>query len=121
IRTASGREVVAVTETARELTVTDRALVEVFCSRLSVAFDNVILYEQLHEANVRLEERVLERTQALSTANHRLRTQWDRLRRANEYKSEILGTVAHDLKNPLSVILGRAEMLNEVVAIKPVP
>ena len=34
-----------------ELSSTDRALIEVFCSRLSIAFDNVILYEQLQEAN----------------------------------------------------------------------
>jgi signal transduction histidine kinase len=26
------------------------------------------------------------------------------------FKSEILGTVAHDLKNPLGVILGRTEI-----------
>ena len=36
---------------AASLSETDRALVEVFCSRLSVAFDNVILYEQLQQAN----------------------------------------------------------------------
>jgi signal transduction histidine kinase len=100
---------------------TDRALVEVFCSRLSVAFDNVILYEQLHEANVRLEERVRERTRALTAANERLTSQWARIRRANEYKNEVLGTVAHDLRNPLSVILGRAEMMNELAAMNPVP
>ena len=35
----------------------------------------------------------------------------ERLQRANEFKSEVLGTVAHDLKNPLGVILGRTEML----------
>src|SRR3954471_20050689 len=107
IRTASGREVVVAVETARPMSETDRALVEVFCSRLSVAFDNVILYEQLHEANVRLEERVRERTRALTAANERLTSQWARIRRANEYKNEVLGTVAHDLRNPLSVILGR--------------
>ena len=45
--TGSGREVVVLLETPRPLTDTDRSLVEVFCSRLSVAFDNVILYEQL--------------------------------------------------------------------------
>ena len=56
--TMSGREVVVVLEAARHLSDTDRALVEIFCSRLSVAFDNVILYEQLQEANARLEERV---------------------------------------------------------------
>jgi signal transduction histidine kinase/CheY-like chemotaxis protein len=121
VRTATGREVVVLLETVRPLTTTDRSLVEVFCSRLSVAFDNVILYEQLHEANVRLEERVRERTRELTTANQRLSAQWSRLRQANEFKSEVLGTVAHDLKNPLGVILGRAEMLNELAAINPVP
>ena len=103
-------------EAARHLSETDRALVEIFCSRLSVAFDNVILYEQIQRANLRLEERVAERTQDLTTANRRLAAQWARLRQANAFKSEILGTVAHDLKNPLGVILGRTEILKEVIA-----
>lgn len=121
VRTGSGREVVVLLETQRPLTPTDRSLVEVFCSRLSVAFDNVILYEQLNDATVRLEERVRERTRALTAANHRLTSQWIRLRRANEFKNEVLGTIAHDLKNPLAVILGRAEMLNELAEMSPVP
>jgi signal transduction histidine kinase len=116
IRTLSGREVVVVLEAARHLSDTDRALVEIFCSRLSIAFDNVILYEQLQRANTRLEERVAQRTQDLTTANRRLAAQWARLRQANAFKSEILGTVAHDLKNPLGVILGRTEILKEIIA-----
>jgi signal transduction histidine kinase len=116
IKTMSGREVVVVLEAARHLSDTDRALVEIFCSRLSIAFDNVILYEQLHTAKTRLEERVAERTQDLTTANRRLAAQWARLRQANTFKSEILGTVAHDLKNPLGVILGRTEILKEMIA-----
>ncbi len=120
IRTSSRREVVVVLETPRPMSATDRALVEVFCSRLSVAFDNVILYDQLHEANLRLEERVRERTHELTAANQRLGSQWRQLRRSNEFKNEILGTVAHDLRNPLGVILGRAELMNELVARTPV-
>src|SRR6266480_5707640 len=116
IRTVSGREVVVVLEAARQLSDTDRTLVEIFCSRLSIAFDNVILYEQLQRANAGLEERVAERTHDLTTANRRLAAQWARLRQANSFKSEILGTVAHDLKNPLSVILGRTEILKELTA-----
>src|SRR6476620_9820951 len=116
IKTLSGREVVVVLEAARHLSSTDRALVEIFCSRLSIAFDNVILYEQLQRANTRLEERVSARTQDLTTANRRLAAQWARLRQANSFKSEILGTVAHDLKNPLGVILGRTEILQEMIA-----
>ncbi len=122
LQTGSGREVVVLLEAAKELSDTDRALVEIFASRLSIAFDNVILYEQLQEANVRLEDRVAQRTRDLTSANRRLASQWARLQRANEYKNEILGTVAHDLKNPLSVILGRTEMLSDMLqhAVSPV-
>jgi len=116
IRTGSGREVVVLLQAERELSDTDRSLVEIFGSRLSIAFDNVILYQQLHEANTQLEERVAQRTRALTQANRRLSTQWLRLQRANGFKNEILGTVAHDLKNPLGVILGRTEMLTELIS-----
>jgi signal transduction histidine kinase len=115
IRTGSGREVVVLLQAERELLDTDRSLVEIFGSRLSIAFDNVILYRQLHEANTLLEDRVAQRTRALTQANRRLSTQWLRLQRANAFKNEILGTVAHDLKNPLGVILGRTEMLTELI------
>jgi signal transduction histidine kinase len=115
IRTGIGREVVVLLEAARSLSDTDRALVEVFCSKLSVAFDNVILYEELQRANTHLEERVAARTQELTLANERLAAQWERLRRANAFKREIIGTVAHDLKNPLSVVMGRAEMLRDML------
>ena len=115
LRTGSGREVVVLLQAERPLSDTDRALVEIFSSRLSIAFDNVILYQQLHEANTQLEDRVAQRTRALMQANRRLSSQWMRLQRANGFKNEILGTVAHDLKNPLGVILGRTEMLTELI------
>jgi signal transduction histidine kinase len=120
IRTAGGREIVVLLDAEKQLSDTDRTLVEVLCSRLAVAFDNVLLYEQLQAANVRLEERVRERTRELTSANERLASQWERLRRANFFKSEILGKVAHDLKNPLSVIMGRTEMVDELLSARPV-
>jgi signal transduction histidine kinase len=116
VRTGSGREVVVLLQSERQLSDTDRSLVEIFGSRLSIAFDNVILYQQLHEANTQLEDRVAQRTRALMQANRRLSAQWLRLQRANGFKNEILGTVAHDLKNPLGVILGRTEMLTELIS-----
>jgi len=116
IRTGSGREVVVLLQAERPLSETDRSLVEIFGSRLSIAFDNVILYQQLQEANSQLEDRVAQRTRALMQANRRLSAQWLRLQRANGFKNEILGTVAHDLKNPLGVILGRTEMLTELIS-----
>src|SRR5947209_5706305 len=115
LRTGSGREVVVLLQAERQLSEMDRALVEIFGSRLSIAFDNVILYQQLQAANSQLEERVAQRTRALMHANRRLSSQWLRLQRANAFKNEILGTVAHDLKNPLGVILGRTEMLTELI------
>jgi len=116
VRTGSGREVVVLLQAERPLSETDRSLVEIFGSRLSIAFDNVILYQQLQDANAQLEDRVVQRTRALMQANRRLSAQWLRLQRANGFKNEILGTVAHDLKNPLGVILGRTEMLTELIA-----
>jgi signal transduction histidine kinase len=119
IRTGSGREIVVLMESAKRLSDTDRSLIELFSSRLSVAFDNVILYQELQDANARLEERVFERTAELTKANQRLAAQRADLRRANQLKSEILGTVAHDLKNPLAVILGRAEILADLLGTEP--
>ncbi|WP_425256282.1 ATP-binding response regulator [Microbaculum marinisediminis] len=106
-RFRTNREVAFLLETGGGLSETDRALIEVFCSRLAVAFDNVVLYEELQEANTRLEERVAQRTEELN--------------RANAFKKEVLGIVAHDLKNPLSVILGRADMLRQQVTRDPLP
>ena len=119
VRTASGREIVVLLEADRRLSDTDRALIELFSSRLSVAFDNVILYEQLQDAHARLEERVFERTAELLRANRMLAAQRSDLRRSNQFKSEVLGTVAHDLKNPLAVILGRTEILLDLIGTDP--
>jgi signal transduction histidine kinase len=119
IETGSGREIVVILEAARRLSETDRTLVEVFCSRLSSAFDNVILYQQLQDANARLEERVIQRTHELTLANERLGAQQEQLRHANNFKNDILGIVAHDLKNPLGVILGRTEMLSDLLSMQP--
>ena len=116
IRTASGREVAVVLEADKRLTETDKTLVEVFCGKLSIAFENVLLYSRLQQANATLEQRVIERTRALTEANERLDLQRQTLRRANAFKIEMLGMVAHDLKNPISVILGRSEIIGELLA-----
>lgn len=115
LHTASGSEIVALIEADRQLSETDRSLIALFTSRLSIAFDNVILYERLQQTNTDLERRVVERTAELIRANRRLDLQRSDLRRANSLKTEILGTIAHDLKNPLAVILGRAEMLSDLI------
>ena len=121
VQTSSGSEIVALIEADRSLSETDRSLIALFTSRLSIAFDNVILYEKLQRANVGLEQRVIERTAELIRANCRLDMQRSDLRRANTLKTEILGTIAHDLKNPLGVILGRSEMLTDMIDLEVAP
>ncbi len=118
---AGGRELVVMHRIDRPLTATERPLVEIFVGRLAAAFENAALYEEVESANRLLEERVENRTRELSLANQRLEARWQRLQSANAFKNEMLGTVAHDLKNPLGVILGRAEMLAEILNMSPVP
>lgn len=115
IRTEGGRELAVVLDVAKHLSATDRALVEVFCGKLSVAFENVLLYEKLQSANIELERRVEERTRELTDANRRLSDQREILRRANAFKIELLGMIAHDLRNPLAAVLGRAEIIGELL------
>ena len=115
IHTTSGREIAVVLDVAKHLSATDRALVEVFCGKLSVAFENVLLYEQLQTANAELEARVAARTAELTDTNRRLADQREMLRRANAFKIDLLGMIAHDLKNPLAAILGRAEIIGELL------
>lgn len=47
----------------------------------------------------------------MKEANARLATFNDQLARLNQEKNEFLGIAAHDLKNPLTVIIGSAELL----------
>ena len=117
IGTGSGRELIVLMDADKELSDTDKALVEVFCSRLAAAFDNVTLYEQLERANQRAggEGRAPHRA-SCSPPRSGWRARASGLKRANAFKGEVLGTVAHDLKNPLGVILGRTEMLTELLA-----
>ncbi|MDD4348013.1 MAG: HAMP domain-containing sensor histidine kinase, partial [Opitutales bacterium] len=51
------------------------------------------------------------RTQELRSANHHLYQSNLELKRLNEVKSEFLGIAAHDLKNPLSAILGFTQIV----------
>ena len=117
----SGTEIVVLLDSRRHLSDEDRALLGIFCNRLSASIDNLVLYEQLQDANRTLEARVAARTEELATANRRLFEQWRHARRAKAFQNEVLGTVAHDLKNPLAVILGRAEILGQLVGRPDVP
>jgi signal transduction histidine kinase len=59
---------------------------------------------RLRRRNELLKALVEERTARLSAANEELATTNAELAHANEFKTEMLGIVAHDLKNPLTTI-----------------
>jgi signal transduction histidine kinase len=69
-------------------------------SRLGVALPDPKLYEELSELN-----------NELANAQRQLAKQNAELARLNEQKNELFGMAAHDLRNPLGIIAGYAEVL----------
>ena len=120
LRTEGGRRIAVVATVPDDGGVLDDMLLKLFCDRVAAAFDTLLLQDDLRQANERLEQRVAQRTAELMAANRRLETQWARARSTAAFQNELLGIVAHDLKNPLAVIMGRTEILQEIVAQAPV-
>lgn len=70
---------------------------------------------KLAEMNMNLERIVQERTQALSTAHDDLRTSYDRLLHSEEGRKKLLAYITHDLRMPLSSMLGYVEAVQDRV------
>ena len=66
---------------------------------------------QLRELNDTLEQRVLERTQALGESERRQKRATDAAVRANQAKSDFLSTISHEIRTPLNGMLGMTELL----------
>ncbi len=116
-----GCQVVLAVSGGPALSRSQATLADLFCARVAVVADNLRLRRKLEDSNADLERCVVERTRNLIAANRRLEAQGQTLRRANAFKNEILGTIAHDLKNPLGVVLGRAQILRELIDRTPLP
>ncbi|MDA8432666.1 MAG: ATP-binding protein, partial [Nitrospiraceae bacterium] len=62
--------------------------------------------EELRDLNIRLEDKVIERTRELEKIN------WE-LTRANQVKARFISNMSHELRTPLNSILGFSEILIE--------
>ncbi len=96
----------------------DHRLLELFCARVAVGFDNVCLYEDLMALNRSLEQRVTERTAELAANQKALVVAKERAERALECELEaknqqrqFFSMVSHEFRTPLAVIDSAAQML----------
>ncbi|MEI2399649.1 sensor histidine kinase [Paenibacillus phytohabitans] len=76
------------------------------------------LYEannKLTEMNSNLEQLVMERTHALSAAHEDLRMSYERLLHSEQGRKKLLAYITHDLRMPLSSMLGYVEAVIDMV------
>lgn len=71
--------------------------------------------DKLTEMNTNLERTVQERTQALSAAHDDLRASYDRLLHSEQGRKKLLAYITHDLRMPLSSMLGYVEAVQDQV------
>ncbi|MBM7567695.1 signal transduction histidine kinase [Paenibacillus sacheonensis] len=71
--------------------------------------------DKLTEMNLNLERTVQERTQALSAAHDDLRASYDRLLHSEQGRKKLLAYITHDLRMPLSSMLGYVEAVQDKV------
>ncbi len=96
----------------------DHRLLELFCNRVSIGFDNVCLYEDLVALNQSLERRVEQRTAELAANQAALVATKERVERAlaaeltaRERQRQFVTMVSHEFRTPLAIIDSAAQML----------
>ncbi|WP_145335708.1 ATP-binding protein [Paenibacillus xylanexedens] len=71
--------------------------------------------DRLTDMNTNLEKLVEERTHALSAAHEDLRTSYEQLLRSEHGRKKLLAYITHDLRLPLSSMLGYVEAVKDMV------
>lgn len=82
----------------------EKNFLQAIAEHLAVAIYQAKLYAQVQQQNNTLEQRVIERTQALRDALQAAQA-------ANFAKSEFLATMSHELRTPLTCVIGMAATL----------
>ncbi len=70
--------------------------------------------QDLQNLNEQLETRISERTEELSTANEKLSAEIVERKRLEKEKDDFYAMVTHDLKSPIAVIAGYADLIREM-------
>lgn len=89
------------------------ALFAVFARSAGLAIQNTRLVARLEAQAQELEHRVVERTRELEARNAELREANQLLTDAARYKSDFLSSMSHELRSPLTAILGFSEVLRD--------
>ncbi len=82
----------------------EKAFLNLIAEHLSVAIYQAELYAQLQQQKTMLEQRVIERTQAL-------RDTLQAVEAANRAKSDFLAAMSHELRTPLTCVIGMSATL----------
>ncbi|MCU0427115.1 MAG: AAA family ATPase [Candidatus Kapabacteria bacterium] len=77
-------------------------------AQAAIAIENARYYTYVEEMNRTLEQKVQERTSELAEKN-------GQLIELNREKSELMGIVAHDLKNPIGAVRGLADLISQQI------